>query len=164
VYSGYEQLFRKYSVNFDFYFLQNLLLNNYFGFIGHYKIDPGDYFYSGIENSLYKFSSTRERKNKRMISVNGFDDIAFHQLWIFPEHFYLKRYFFYNGSDGINFDILYDDFSREFSEFYFPSSLVVKGQVNHKKFSLRAEFGSIRFNDDKGISFSIPEKYVKIYQ
>jgi len=164
VYSGYDELYRKYRIYLDFYFLQNVLLNKVFSFDHHKNSGLDDYHYSGIDNSLYKFSSTRERRYKRMISENHTEGLEFHQLWIYPEDFYLTRNFLHFDTQDVDLNILYKDFTREFSGFYFPSSIVMKGQFNDEEFSLKAKFGSIRFNDDKGISFSIPEKYVKIYR
>ncbi|WP_010419049.1 DUF4292 domain-containing protein [Anaerophaga thermohalophila] len=164
VYSGYDELYRKYRINLDLYFLQNVLLNKPFDFTDSLGTDIDDYYYRGIENSLYKFSSTKERHVKSTNNRKYSEVPVFHQLWILPEDFYLMRNFLHFGAQDVDLDILYEDFTREFSGFYFPSSVVMKGQFGDKKFSLKAKFGNIRFNDVNGISFSIPEKYDKIYR
>lgn len=164
IYTGYDELYRKFHVFLNFKFIQDVLLNRASSFFETSGIYLDDYFFSGVEDSMYKLSSMKERRYNRMVGANNLKGLVYHQLWFYPEKFYLKnnRLRFEDQNIGVN--ILYEDFNREISGFYFPTSIFIEVNFIDDSFSLKTNFGNIKFNEDKGISFSVPDKYVKVYR
>ncbi|MGM0375519.1 MAG: DUF4292 domain-containing protein [Bacteroidota bacterium] len=160
VYSNYNDIRKRFGLDIDFRILQNLFLNRGFSyFAGN---DLTDY-HGGIEEKQYKLASVKEKKFQREIKNRSNDIPVFHRLWFDPDHFYLTRTSFTSIEDGLDVDVKYKDF-KDIDQSYFPEVLGIEGQHQGSSFSLNFKFGSVDFNGERDISFSIPDQYEKIYR
>jgi len=163
VYTGYDDVSKKIKVDVDFYFLQNLFMNQPFSFFQNKDISLNDY-HGGIENNQYKLVSLKERRFNKLIKNRRGEETFLHRLWIDPDGFFLRRTSFARRRDNFNVNIVYDNFHKESREFYFPEGFTVEGTREGKNFLFEIAFGNLVFNDDNGLSFNIPDKYEKIYR
>jgi hypothetical protein len=99
-----------------------------------------------------------------IINVDLNDNIVFHRLWINPKAFYLNKTSFFQHRNELSLDIVYNDFVKEYSDFYFPKGFSLTGTRSGDEFSVDFGYGNVIFNEGKDLSFSIPEKYEKIYR
>lgn len=163
IYAGYEEVNKRVGFNMNFNILQNLFLNRAFSYFESDGIRLVDYF-GGIDDRHYKLASIRDRRYKRLVNKNNVGNIVFHRLWVDPENFYLRKTSFLLNNNDLNVDVVFNDFNKENSGFYFPEGFTIEGNTSENKFLMDVSYGSIRFNDANNISFNIPDKYEKVYR
>lgn len=163
VYTGYEEVSKKYNVDVDYYFLQSLFMNQPFSFSRDKDVTLNDY-HGGIEDEQYKLASINERQFNKLIRKGRDEEVVFHRLWIDPDGFFLRRTAFSWIPGNLNVNILYDDFQKESNGFYFPGGFTVEGDRHEKNFLVEIVFGNLVFNEGNGLSFNIPDKYEKVYR
>ncbi|MGQ1889519.1 DUF4292 domain-containing protein [Thermophagus sp. OGC60D27] len=164
IYTDFEELYRKFHLDIDFFLLQNFLLNRSFSFYENMNLGLEDYFYCGINNRMYKYSSMKEKRIKKLKDNQLLNDFSYHQFWLMPESFNLKKNYFYFKEGDLALTIDYDDFKRDFSSFLFPMVMNIEGNYAERNFHCNLVISDIVFNGDQQISFSIPQKYDKIYR
>ncbi|MFW5781288.1 MAG: DUF4292 domain-containing protein [Bacteroidota bacterium] len=158
VYSGYQDVKKRFGLDIDFRILQNLFLNRGFSYFdGNDLVD----YHGGIENRQYKLASIKEKEYQRKLENPSSGVPVFHRLWFDSKRFYLTRTSFSNAED-IDVDVNYNDFKSFEEGFYFPEAMSIEGQHQGSHFSLNFEFGDIHFDGENSISFRIPDQYEKI--
>ena len=163
IYTGYGEVNRKFGASFDFFMLQNILLDQPFSY--EYKQGKKlDGYYYDFSDSQYVLSSFKEKKYNRLVEKEKASNIIFHRIWIDPTYFLMKRTQLTSGLQDMDLDIKYDAFKELDNGIYFPEKLNIQGKMGNENVSVIVSYGNVQFNDDNGISFKIPEKYEKVYR
>jgi hypothetical protein len=163
IYTGFKVVSDKIGFEVDFDMLQSLFLNEAFSFYAKKGFELSDY-HNRLRNKQYVLSSFKKKQFNQLDDRDNWEDFIFHELIIDSDHFYLKETSFLNRNESFDANIVYNDFESDATDFYFPGGFSVV--VNHFKssFLVDIDFGSVRFDDENNISFSIPEKYEKVYR
>ena len=161
IYTGYHEVERRFGMSLDFEFLQNIFLNRPFSLFP--DVELSDY-HSGVDNRQYKLASLRNREYARLKKNRSGDIPVFHQLWIHPEHYYLRKSSFTSEKEDLDVDIQYDEFEKGDDMFYFPGSMSISGKKENTSIDVNFDFGNVSFEGENRISFRIPDKYEKIYR
>ena len=157
------------GMDIDFSVLQALLSNKMFSF----RQDPKDKdfkeFFCEIEDDMYKISSIRDRKLRKLNKNedkleryrNRFDEghVIKQDIYIDPDSFVVKRMVF-NDLDNHN------EVRLEFSKYekimdqWFPA-LIRMQLTGEKKIELLIELSKISLNDETNFGFSFSPKFKK---
>lgn len=164
IFAHYSELYTRYGVSVDFQFLQKIILNEPYSYFTSDVLGLFDFEYCGVENSLYKFSSVKEKKLNRKLNFHNLEDLAYQQFWIHPNEFHMVRNFIELSDSQIKLNISYKDFKKRNTDFYFPFAFEIEGSLRNKIYNFRLSFTDIQFNASNLIGFSIPKKYVKVYR
>lgn len=164
VFTNYDEVYNKFGAHLNFDILQNILLDRAFSYYIENGITLEDYHFS-INDNQYLLSSMKDKQYQRMLSKNLSDGIVFQNIWVDPSLFLMRRTKLEHGSKDIELDIYYDEYTQQDNDHFFPELIKIIGNGNdNKEVKIIISHSSIRFNDDNGISFKVPDKYEKIYR
>ncbi|PWD99734.1 DUF4292 domain-containing protein [Marinilabilia rubra] len=164
IYSNYNEVYNKFGAHLNFDMLQNILLDRAFSYHLSKGISLEDYHFS-IDENQYFLSSMKERQYQKLVSKRQFEDVVYQRIWIDPSLFLMRRTKLALSEKSINLDIKYGEYIKQDIVGYFPESIKIVGNDEQQnQVTVTISHSNIRFNDDNGISFKIPNKYEKIYR
>lgn len=164
IYTDYDEVYRKFGAHLNFEMLENILLDKAFSYHSPDGVHLRDYHFTLDENQ-YLLSSIKEKQYERLLDKDPFKELVYQNIWIDPSIFLMRRTFLSLAENDIVLDIKYEEFTKQDTGFYFPEKInIVGSNKNNKEIKVTVSHSSIRFNDDNGISFKIPDKYEKIYR
>jgi len=157
------------DMDFDFGVLQALLSNKMFTF----RQDPHDKdfkdFYCDIEEEMYKISSIRDRKlrklNKNDEKLDRYRNrieeghVIKQDIYVDPDSFVVRRLVFNDLDDDKGVRIDFSKYEKVMDQ-WFPG-LIELQLTGEKKIGLSVELSRISLNDETNFGFSFSPKYNK---
>lgn len=164
IYTNYDEVYQKFGAHLNYDILQNVLLDKAFSYHSDKGLSLEDYHFD-LDKNQYLFSSMKEKQYQRLVSRNQIDGLVFQNIWVDPSLFLMRRTQLSLKEKNVELDIQYDEFVRQEIGWFFPEFIKVIGKgESQNDVQVTISHSSIRFNDDNGISFKIPDKYEKIYR
>ena len=157
------------GMDIDFGVLQALLSNKIFS----YRQDPKDKdfkeFYCDIEDNMYKISSLRDRKVRRLSKKeekleryrNRMDDVHVikQDIFIDPDSFVVRKMVFNDLDNNNKMRLEFSHYEKVMDQ-WFPG-LIEMQYTGDKKIELSIELSKISLNDETNFGFSVSPKYKK---
>jgi len=157
------------GMDIDFGVLQALLSNKIFS----YRQDPKDKdfkeFYCDIEDNMYKISSLRDRKVRRLNKKeekleryrNRMDDVHVikQDIYIDPDSFVVRKMIFNDLNNNNKMNLEFSHYEKVMNQ-WFPG-LIEMQYTGDKKIELSIELSKISLNDETNFGFSVSPKYKK---
>jgi len=157
------------GMDIDFDVLQALLSNKIFS----YRQDPKDKdfkeFYCDIEDNMYKISSLRDRKVRRLNKNeekleryrNRMDDVHVikQDIYIDPDSFVVRKMIFNDLDNNNKMKLQFSHYEKVMDQ-WFPG-LIEMQYAGDKKIELSIELSKISLNDETNFGFSVSPKYKK---
>jgi hypothetical protein len=157
------------GMDIDFGVLQALLSNKIFS----YRQDPKDKdfkeFYCDIEDNMYKISSLRDRKVRRLNKKgekleryrNRMDDVHVikQDIFIDPDSFVVRKMIFNDLDNNNKMKLQFSHYEKVMDQ-WFPG-LIEMQYTGDKKIELSIELSKISLNDETNFGFSVSPKYKK---
>jgi len=157
------------GMDIDFSVLQALLSNKIFSF----RQDPRDKdfkeFSCDIEDNMYKISSIRDRKLKKLNKNeekleryrNRSDEgsVIKQDIYIDPDSFVVRRMVFSDLSTNLGVKLEFSKYEKVMDQ-WFPGKINLQ-LTGDKKVELSVELSKISLNDETNFGFSVSPKYIK---
>jgi len=157
------------GMDIDFGVLQALLSNKIFS----YRQDPKDKdfkeFYCDIEDNMYKISSLRDRKVRRLNKKeekleryrNRMDDVHVikQDIFIDPDSFVVRKMIFNDLNNNNKMKLQFSHYEKIMDQ-WFPE-LIEMQYTGDKKIELSIELSKISLNDETNFGFSVSPKFKK---
>ena len=157
------------GMDIDFGVLQALLSNKIFS----YRQDPKDKdfkeFYCDIEDNMYKISSLRDRKVRRLSKKeekleryrNRMDDVHVikQDIFIDPDSFVVRKMIFNDLDNNNKMKLQFSHYEKVMDQL-FPG-LIEMQYTGDKKIELSIELSKISLNDETNFGFSVSPNYKK---
>lgn len=157
------------GMDIDFGVLQALLSNKIFS----YRQDPKDKdfkeFYCDIEDNMYKISSLRDRKVRRLNKKeekleryrNRMDDVHVikQDIFIDPDSFVVRKMIFNDLNNNNKMKLEFSHYEKVMNQ-WFPE-LIGMQYTGDKKIELSIELSKISLNDETNFGFSVSPKFKK---
>jgi len=162
-------LTRLVDIDLDFSVLQALLSNKMFTF----RQDPHEKdfkeFYCEIEDDMYKISSIRDRKLKKLNRSEDKLDryrnrleeghVIKQDIYIDPDSFVVRRMVFKDLDDDKGVRLDFSNYEKVMDQ-WFPG-LITMQITGDKKIELTIELSKVSLNDETNFGFSVSPKYKK---
>lgn len=120
-----------------------------------------------IEENMYKISSIRERKFKKIATNEGKlerfkhrndeEHLVKQDIYVDPDLFVVRKLVYNDIDSGRVITIVFSDF-KELGQYWFPNAIHI-AVLGGKKLDLAVELSKISIDDEKDFGFSIPAKY-----
>jgi hypothetical protein len=158
------------GMDFDFGIFQALLSNKMFSFRQDPKEKNFKDFVCEIEDNMYKISSMRERKLKRINKseekleryrnrVEEEGHLIKQDIYIDPDSFVVKRMVFNDLDTSRLVQLEFSNYEKVMNQ-WFPT-LIDMQLIGEKKIELSIELSKISLDDEKSFGFSVSPKYKK---
>jgi len=156
------------GMDVDFNVLQALLSNKMFSFYQDPKDKDIKEFSCDIEDNMYKISSIRDRKQRKLNKNeerleryrNHKDDahIIKQDIYIDPDSFVVKRMVFKDLDNNKGIKLEFVNYEKVMNQ-WFPALIKMQLTGVEKQVELSVELSKISLNDETNFGFSISPKY-----
>ena len=162
-------LSKLFGMDIDFSVVQALLSNKIFSF----RQDPKDKdfkeFYCDIEDDMYKISSLRDRKLRKLNKNeekldryrNRMDEghVIKQDIYIDPDSFVVRRMVFNDLDNSRTVKLEFSNYEKVMDQ-WFPT-LIGMQMTGEKNIGISIELSKISLNDETNFGFSVSPKYQK---
>lgn len=157
------------DMDLDFSVLQALLSNKMFTFRQDPREKDFKEFYCEIEDDMYKISSIRDRKLKKLNKNEDKLDryrnrleeghVIKQDIYIDPDSFVVRRMVFKDLDDNKGVRLDFSNYEKVMDQ-WFPG-LITMQIAGEKKTELTIELSRVSLNDETNFGFSVSPKYKK---